>query len=146
VADTNQYLRLTIGGQLYLLPSVLRYTVESRDVLVENPDPASRVVAWRDVRTARWPAYGVDGLLRATRAAGWARAMFLEGANATVGLTVDDAQLMPRGEVQVSPFTPLGPVPTRLGHLFSGAWVRETQVMLVFEPSALIAYLQSLGS
>lgn len=146
MAETKQFLRVTIGGQPYLLPSVLRYTLEKRDNLLANPDASSHVVAWRNVRTARWPAYGLDARLRTARpASNWEQALFLEGSNATVGFVVDDTHLLMRGEVQLSSFTPLGPAATSAGHLFSQAWIREGRVVLVLEPQALTAFLQGLG-
>jgi hypothetical protein len=147
VADSNQYLRLVIGGASFLLPSVLRYTIEQRDSLVPNDAPGGSVAAWRSLKTGRWPAYALDGGLRASRPPdGWQRALFLEAtATSTVGLVIDEVQLLARGDVQVVNFTPPGPAPTRNGHLFTGAWVHDGGVTLVFEPRALIAYLQGLG-
>jgi hypothetical protein len=75
----------------------------------------------------------------------WQRAVFLDAAPHAVGLVVDEVQLLPRSETVVSPFTPLGLAPTRMGHLFAGAWVTGNRVMLVFDPKAFVAYLQSLG-
>jgi hypothetical protein len=147
VADSNQYLRLVIDGAQYLLPSVLRYTIEQRDGLVPNDAPGGPVAAWRALKTGRWPAYALDKGLRVTRApAGWQRALFLEASPAsTVGLVINELQLLSRGDVQVTNFIPPGPAPTSHGHLVSGAWVHDGRVTLVFEPRALIAYLQGLG-
>jgi len=58
---------------------------------------------------------------------------------------VDEVQLLPRADTIVTPFTPLGHPPTRLGHLFAGAWVTGNRLMLVFDPKAIVAYLQGLG-
>jgi hypothetical protein len=148
VADSNQYLRLVIGGTSFLLPSVLRYTIEQRDGLVPNDAPGGPVAAWRAIKGGRWPAYALDGGLRVTRPnASWQRALFLEATpTSTVGLVIDEVQLLARGDVQVVNFMPPGPAPTRNGHLFAGAWVHDGGVTLVFEPRALIAYLQGLGT
>lgn len=147
MADSNQYLRLVIDGAQFLLPSVLRYTIEQRDGLVPNDAPGGPVTAWRALKTGRWPAYALDKGLRATRApAGWQRALFLEATpTSTVGLVVSEVQLLARGDVQVTNFMPPGPAPTSHGHLFAGAWVHDGRVTLVFEPRTLIAYLQGLG-
>jgi hypothetical protein len=146
LAETRQFLRVTIGGQPYLLPSVLRYTLEKRDNLLANPDSSGQVVAWRNVRTARWPVYGLDAGLRTARPGGnWEQALFLEGSNATIGFVVDDTHLLMGGEVQLSSFTPPGPVATKAGHLFTHAWIREGRAVLVLEPQALTAFLQGLG-
>jgi hypothetical protein len=147
VADSNQYLRLVIDGAPFLLPSVLRYTIEQRDGLMPNSAPGGRVAAWRALKSGRWPAYALDKDLRVTTApARWQRALFLEASPAsTVGLVVDEVQLLARGDVQVVRFIPPGPPPTGHGHLFANAWVHDGRVTLVFEPRALIAYLQGLG-
>jgi len=147
LSDSNQYLRLEIAGISYLLPSVQRYSIEQRDSLAENLDASSGVAAWRLVRNDRWPAYALDAGLRLTRPPqGWQRAVFLEAASQMVGLIVADVQLLPRGAVTVSPFTPLGPAPTGDGHLFNNAWVNTGKVTLVFSPNALLGYLRSLGA
>lgn len=145
MADPNQYLRLQLGSTSYLLPSVSGFTIEQRENLITNKSPDGNVAAWRSVRAARLPAYSLDAMLRVTRHHHWHRAVFLDAAPQAVGLVVDEVQLLPRAETTVSPFTPLGLPPTRLGHLFSGAWVTGNRVMLVFEPKAFVAYLQSLG-
>jgi hypothetical protein len=146
VADPTQYLRLTIGGQPYLLPSVLRYTVESRDSLMPNTDERLRAAAWRVVGDRRWPAYGLDAQLNVLpRPDRWERAVFLEGPEGTVGFIVDEMQLLARGEVTTTSFTPLGAASTLAGHLFSGARLEGNRAVLVIEPQALVAYLTGLG-
>ncbi len=146
MTDSQQYLRLEVAGSSYLLPSVQRYTIEQRDNLAENLDSASGVAAWRIVRNDRWPAYALDGALRLKRPSPqWQRAVFLEDPPHMVGLIVDDVQLLPRGAVTPSPFTPLGPTPTAAGHLFANAWVTAGRVLLVFSPTALLGYLRNLG-
>ena len=143
--ELHQYLRLKLGGAGYLLPSTSGFTIEQRDNLVINKSPESNVAAWQTVRSSRYPAFCLDAALRVTRHHRWTRAVFLEATPHAVGLVVDEAQMLPRAETTISHFIPLGLPPTRLGHLFSGAWVTGNQVMLVFEPKAFVAYLQSLG-
>ena len=145
MADPNQYLRLQLGGASYLLPSASGYTIEQREHLTTNKSPEGNVAAWQSSRAARLPAYCLDEMLRVTRHHDWQRAVFLEAAPHAVGLVVDEVQLMPRAETTVSPFTPLGLPPTRMGHLFSGAWVTGNRLILVFDPQAFVGYLQSLG-
>jgi hypothetical protein len=145
LAETNQYLRLDIGGSSFLLPSTVRYTIEQRDSLAPNPEPASPVVAYRVIRSARWPAYSVDADLRPAPRRDWQRAVFIETSPEAVGLIVDDAHLLPRGGVQVAPFTPLGAPATPHGHLFAAAWISGRRVTLVLDPPVLIAYLRGLG-
>ena len=145
MTETNQYLRLQLGDTSYLLPSGSGFTIEQRENLVNNKSPEGNVAAWRVVQAARFPAYCLDATLRVNRRHHWHRAVFLDSLPHAVGLAVDEVQLLPRAETVISPFTPPGLPPTRLGHLFSGAWVTGHRAMLVFEPKALAAYLQSLG-
>jgi hypothetical protein len=145
VTDPNQYLRLQLGDTSFLLPSGSGFTIEQREGLITNKSPEGNVAAWRVVQAARFPAYCLDASLRVTRQHLWHRAVFLDSLPPAVGLAVDEVQLLPRADTVITPFTPPGLAPTRLGHLFSGAWVTGHRAMLVFEPKALAAYLQSLG-
>jgi hypothetical protein len=145
MVDPKQYLRLSFGGGTYLLPSTSGYTIEQRENLMVNNSPASNVCAWRSVRGSRWPAFALDQDFQPTRRGDWERAVFIEALPHAFGVIVDDVHLLPRAQMQVSQFTPLGPAPTRAGHLFSGAWVTEDGVLLVFEPQVFVAYLQGLG-
>ena len=145
MADPNQYLRLQLGETSYLLPSASGFTIEQREHLIVNKSPEGNVAAWQSLRSKRLPAYCLDSMLRVMRHNNWQRAVFLDAAPHAVGLVVDEVQLLPRSETTVSPFTPLGLAPTRMGHLFAGAWVTGNRVMLVFDPKAFVAYLQSLG-
>ena len=145
MADSNQYLRLQLGGTSYLLPSASGYNIEQRESLIINKSPDGNVAAWRTARQTRLPAYCLDATLRVTRRQHWQRAVFLEAVPHAVGLVVDEIELMPREQTTISPFTPLGLPPTRIGHLFSGGWVSGSSVILVFDPKAFIAYLQNLG-
>ncbi|MBI3778830.1 MAG: chemotaxis protein CheW [Gammaproteobacteria bacterium] len=145
MTDPQQFMRLQLGDTSYLLPSMSGFTIEQRENLITNKSPEGNVAAWRAVQNRRLPAYGLDAALRVARPPRWHRAVFLEASPQAVGLVVDEVQLLPRAETVISPFTPLGLPPTRLGHLFSGAWITGQRAILVFEPKALIAYLQSLG-
>ena len=145
MAETNQYLRVQLGTASYLLPSTSSFSIEQRETMVPNPAPRERIAAWRTVRSGRWPAYCLDENLKVTRRDKWQRAVFLEAKPVSLGIIVDEVQLLPRSDTEVTPFVPLGAPPTRAGHLFSGAWISGRQVTLVFEPRALVAYLQSIG-
>jgi len=144
MADPNQFLRLQLGKVSYLLSSTAGFTIEQRESLITNKSAEGNAVAWRDTRGKRWPAYCLDSDLRVVRHQNWHRAVFLEATPHAVGIVVDEVQLLPRAETVVSPFTPIGLPPTRQGHLFSGAWVTGHRVVLVLEPKAFVAYLQSL--
>lgn len=144
MTTTEQYLRLRIAGRNYLLPSAAGYTIEQRENL-QSEHGATHIVAWRIGRGGRAPTYALDAQLRPTRRADWQRAVFIGTRADAIGVVVDEVQLMPRGETHVTPFAPLGPPATRLGHLFTGAWVSGTNVTLVFDPRAFTGYLKGLG-
>jgi hypothetical protein len=145
LAEPNQYLRLELGGIDYLLPSTAGFSIEQRESLIENSNQRSSVIAWREVRSARWPAYSLDGNLNLTRPDDWHRAVFLDAPPRAVGLIANEVQLLPRGRANVSPFVPLGPSTLRTGHLFAGVWIDDKRIVLVFDPARLVSYLLSLG-
>ena len=145
MTDTKQYLRIELDGQSFLLPNTASFTIEQRHSLIENEDAESNVGAWRSIKSTRWPAYCLDRKLAVTRMNGWERAVFLDTKPTPVGIIAHTVELMPRTEMIVPEFTPLGTPPTPAGHLFSAAWISDDGVMLVFEPKALIRFLQSLG-
>jgi hypothetical protein len=145
VTDFGQYMRLQLGDTSFLLPRGSDFTIEQRENLITNKSPEGNVAAWRVMQNTRLPVYCLDAALRVSRQHLWHRAVVLDSMPQAVGLAVDEVQLLPHAETVISPFTPPGLPPTRLGHLFSGAWVTGHRAMLVFEPKALAAYLQSLG-
>lgn len=145
MADPNQYLRLRLGNTSFVLPSGSGFNIEQRENMTVNESSDGNVAAWRTAHSTRLPAYRLDAMLRITRDDQWQRAVFLDATPHAVGLVVDEVQILSRAETVISPFTPPGLPPTRAGHLFSGAWVTDNHVALVFNPAALVAYLQSLG-
>jgi len=146
LAELNQYLRIGLWGVDYLLPSSASVSIEQRGNLILNDEPAdTNVTAWRVVESERWPAFYLNAELELTRGDDWQRVVFLEAKPHPIGLIADEVELLPRADVHVEPFTPLGLPPTPRGHLFSGAWVRGNQLILLFEPNGLIGYLQKLG-
>lgn len=144
MVESGQFLRLGLSGSNYLLPSSAGFSIEQRENLVVNDDPRVKVTAWRMDKSGRWPAFYLNAELKLKRQGGWQRAVFLEGHPHPVGLITDELQLLPRADVHIEPFTPLGPMPTPAGHLFSGAWIRGTQLILVFEPRCLAVHLLKL--
>ena len=144
MAKAKQYLRVQVGDALYLFPGATGYAIEQRENL--SVDIAGPIVAWRTVRGRRMPAYSLDAALRPTRRADWQRAVFIESTGGEgAGFVADDVHMLPEDETAVTSFEPLGPPPTPAGHVFAGAWQQEKRVVLVFDPRALVAYLQSLG-
>ncbi len=147
MAKAKQYLRLRLDGAEYLLPGASGYAIEPRENLSVEEGDTGPVAAWRSARGRRLPAYALDAGLKPARRAGWQRAVFVESVPGEgAGLIADEVHLLPEGDVTVTSFEPLGPPPTPAGHVFGGAWLAaDGRVVLVFEPRALVAYLQSLG-
>lgn len=144
MTDENQYLRIDLGSAAFLLPSRVSLAIEQRENLSVNEVGGSMASAWRVAGLDRWPAFRLDQDLRLHSGGDWRSAIFLESKPYPVGLIVDEVQLLAQSEVLVEPLTPLGTAPTRKGHLFSGAWVSGGQVLLVFEPVALAAFLSQM--
>jgi hypothetical protein len=145
VADNRQYLRIGLMGVDYLLPGSAGFVIEKREDL-EAGEPGGLVAAVRVLPNGtRTPAYSLDGGLDPVARHGWQRAVFVQG-NPAAGLVADEIELLSPAEVHVERFRPLGRPVTRAGHLFSSAWVRAGAVpVLMFEPRALLAYLDQLG-
>ena len=144
MANSSQYLCLVVEQTEYLLPSVASVAIEQRDVLTAD-NGLGAVVAWRQTRQGRWPAYGVNASFQVSRPPQWQRAVFLGTGSSVVGLVADDVRLLGRTDLHVVPFTPLGTPPTRFGHLFNAAWVDGQRVTLVLDPNGLIGFLRGLG-
>ena len=142
---SEQFLRFVLGGTPYLLPSGSSLAIEKRDSLVSNDTGRGGACAWRSVGSERWPVYCLDADLRVARSGEWEEAIFLPGSPHAVGLAAQGVQLLPAGEVSLVPFRPIGPAPTRAGHLFNTAWVRNAQVTLVFDAGTLAQFLLGFG-
>lgn len=145
MAEADQYLRIVFAGGEYLLPGNASLAIEQRHNLTVNDSEGGAVAAWRVVRSVRWPAFALDKELTPVVSETWQRAVFLEARPAPVGLLADEIQILPRAELIIEPFTPLGEAPGRFGHLFNAAWINDKDAVLVFDPRALSAYLAGLG-
>lgn len=146
MVDNKQYLRIGLQGVDYLLPNNTSYVIEKREQLELNDSADALIAAWQITPGGRTPAYSLDADLNPLARHAWQRAVFLQAGGQAWGLVADELQLLPRDEVRVEPFTPLGQAPTASGHLFGGAWVRAGHLpVLVFEPRGLVAYLMHLG-
>lgn len=144
MADTRQYLRIRLMSADYLLPGASNFAIEKRETLEVEP-AGGMIAAWRNQPGSRSPAFSLDAELNPVTRNLWQRAVFLQSTGQTVGLVADELQLLTREDVRVEPFLPLGPAPTRVGHLFNGAWVRSGHMpMLVFEPAVLANWLKML--
>jgi hypothetical protein len=145
LVENKQYLRVGLMGVDYLLPNTANFVIEKREDLESNEEPGALIAAWQATNVGRAPAYSVDANLNPRPRHAWQRAVFLQAGGQTLGLIADELQLLAHEDVRVEPFLPLGPAPTPVGHLFSGAWVRADHVpVLVFEPRALADYLMHL--
>jgi len=145
LAEPDQYLRLSFAGVEFLLPSTSSLAIEQRENLEVNANQESGVAAYRVTSTGKWPALCLNNELRISHNPSWLRSVFIGNASEAYGITVEEVQLLPRQDVEVGPFTPLGPPPTGAGHIFSGVWVRGSDVTLVFSPAGLAGYLRTLG-
>lgn len=146
MVDNKQYLRIGLQGVDYLLPNSTSYVIEKREQLELNDNADALIAAWQVTPGGRTPAYSLDADLNPLARHAWQRAVFLQAGGHAWGLVADELQLLPRDEVRVEPFTPLGQAPTASGHLFGGAWVRAGHLpVLVFEPRGLVGYLMQLG-
>lgn len=145
MAKAKQYLRVQVGEGVYLFPGATGYAIEQRENLSLDGITGA-IAAWRTVRGQRLPVYALDAALRPTRRTDWQRAVFIESTSGTgAGFIADDVHMLPEDETAVTTFEPLGPPPTSTGHVFAGAWQQDKRIVLVFNPRALVAYLQSLG-
>lgn len=140
----QQYLRLVLDRQTFLLPSEASISIEQREHL--RAPGAGAIAAYRETAGAPWPAYAVDGDLRATTPGAWQRAIFIDAQPVPVGIIAAEIQLLPRStDMRIETFTPPGPAPSPAGHVFAGAWVRDDDIVFVFDPQGLAAYLTRLG-
>lgn len=144
MADASQYLCVILDGTEYLLPGAASVAIEQRHALLPE-NGSGPLIAWRQSRFGRWPAYGLGASLQPVRSANWQRAVFLGGGAQAVGLVADEVHLLGRTDLNISPFTPLGPPPTRAGHFFNAAWVDGHKVTFVLEPRSMIEHLRSFG-
>lgn len=143
--ESSQYLRIQLAGADYLLPGNA-YAIEQRANLAAAQPGDFPVVAWRVLPSGRCPAYSLGREFKPQPPGDWTVAVFLETGPRPIGLTSAEVQLLTRVGIHVEPFTPPGQPPTRAGHLFNAAWVEDARPLLVFEPAALVAYLQTLGA
>lgn len=144
MASPSSYLCVVLEGTDYLLPSSASAAIEQRDAMREAPG-AGPVMAWRETRLGRWPAYGMDSMFRPMRPAHWQRAVFFAHRERPLGLVADDVRLLGRTAMHIAPFVPPGPAPTPAGHLFNGAWLNGERVLLVLDPRGLLGLLATLS-
>ncbi|MHB1528499.1 MAG: hypothetical protein ACYDDA_01165 [Acidiferrobacteraceae bacterium] len=142
--DGGQYLRLSVGGTEFLLPSGASVAVEPREQLTTETGHRY-IVAWHAALSDRWPVFHLEGDLSTRSDRPWAHAVFIDAKPFPVGLTAEEILLLPR-DLRVESFMPPGRPPTAAGSVFSGAVVQGVEVQLLLDPLALAAYLQHLGA
>ena len=145
MADAHQYLRLTLTDRYFLLPSTSSLAIEQRDNLTTDHATSGYIVGYRKAGVTQWPVLSMNSVLQADPQMDWSRAVFVGNAANAVGIAVTEVLLLPRQDTEVELFNPIGPPPTSAGHIFSGAWIQDGSVVLVFEPKGLSAYLQTLA-
>ncbi|GMQ91576.1 MAG: hypothetical protein BMS9Abin11_0885 [Gammaproteobacteria bacterium] len=145
MADSNQYLRLTLTDRNFLLPSTASLAIEQKDSIQLGAQPHGSIIGHRNVGGSKWPVLLLSSELQGDTSAAWTRAVFVGNAIHAVGIAVNEVMLLPRQDTEVEPFNPVGPPPTSAGHIFSGAWIHEGRVVLVLDPKGLSGYLQTLA-
>lgn len=144
MVNSAQFLLFRIGDTSYLIPGSATVAIDKRDSLTSGDSAHGGVCGWRTAGTERWPVYLVDAQLRPSAGGHWERAIFLPASPHPVGIAANAVQLLPQSEVLTVPFRPIGPPPTRAGHLFNAAWIHEANVILVFDPATLGLFLLNL--
>src|SRR5581483_5589450 len=104
---------------------------------------AGPVLAWRQTRSGRWPAYGLNASFAVSRPAHWQRAVFLDAAGQPIGVVADEVNLLGRGDMHVAPYRPRGAPPTRFAHLFIAAGADRDRPPYVIDPRSLAGSLRS---
>jgi hypothetical protein len=69
----------------------------------------------------------------------------VQGEGSAIGLAAENIQMIARTDIQIEPFTPVGPVPASGKHVFSAAWIEGNTPVLMFEPQALAWFLTTIG-
>ncbi|MFV1992851.1 MAG: hypothetical protein ACC635_03025 [Acidiferrobacterales bacterium] len=145
MADDKHFISIRIRNTSFLLPANASLGIEQRETLEINSGKGSRAVAWKIVGANKWPAYALDENLKLTGGNAWERVVYLQDGARVVGLAAENIQIMNRDDIQVQPFLPVGPAPKSGKHLFSSSWIEGNTPVLMFEPSALAAYLTVVG-
>ncbi len=144
MAEDNQFILIRIRNTTFLLPASASLGIEQREALEINSG-GGNAVAWKVVGVNKWPAYALDEDLKLTSGNAWERVVYVKDGENIVGLAAENIQIMNRDDIQVRPFTPVGPGPGSGRHVFSSAWIEGNTPVLMFEPSALASHLTLAG-
>lgn len=145
MAESNQYIRIRIRNTSFLIPAEASLGIESRDSLEVNSVGEGKAVAWKIVGTNKWPAFALDEEMNITRGNAWEQVVYVQGDHSAVGLAAENIQMVARSDIQVQPFTPVGPIPASGKHIFTAVWIEGNTPVLMFEPKALAFYLAVVG-
>lgn len=145
MAEDNQFIRIRIRNTSFLMPAAASLGIESRDSLDVNSSGQGNAVAWKAVGVSKWPAFALDENMKVTSGNAWEQVVYVQVDDGAVGLAAENIQMMARTDINVQPFTPVGPVPVSGKHIFSSAWIEGSNPILMFEPKALASYLTIVG-
>ena len=139
-----QFLRITVGESSFLLPGSASLDIEKRDKMLVN-SASGNIVAWKQDRSNKWPAYAINSMWAIDPGAPWERAVFIPASPFPVGIGVNNVEMLTDTDIEPTPFTPVGEAPSRYGHLFGAAWVDSDKTYLVINPAGLAGYLLTVG-
>lgn len=145
MAEDNQYIRIRIRNTSFLIPAAASLGIEQRDSLEVNSDGNSKAVAWKVVGVNKWPAFALDEDLHLTSGNAWEQVVYVQGEGEAIGLAAENIQMIARTDIQIEPFTPVGPLPANGKHVFTAAWIEGNTPVLMFEPKALASLLAIIG-
>lgn len=145
MAESNQYIRIRIRNTSFLLPAEASLGIEQRDSLEVNTAGADKAVAWKVVGVKKWPAYALNEDMEITSGNAWEQVVYVQGDGGSIGLAAENIQMIARKDIQVQPFTPVGPLPVSGSHVFTASWIEGNTPVLMFEPKALASYLAVVG-
>ena len=142
---SGQYLKMTIGSGIYLLPSDIALSIENRDRMraVESGLKTNSCLVGRyNVGTTNWPAYLFESEDLAE--VGWTHAVFLKNTPRTVGLVAKEVVILSQERgIRVQPFTVIGNLQEG-GPLFSGFAMSDEGPALVFDSQRINEYFSKL--
>lgn len=139
-----QFLKLTISGVEYLLPGTASMGIENREKM--KTDTASgNIVGWKEETGKKWPAYAIDYRWNIDPSAQWQRVVFIPASPVPVGIGADSIEMLNDTDIEPVPFTPVGPAPSRAGHLFGSVWAEGDKAYLVINPSGVAGYFMAAG-
>ncbi|MDH5632288.1 MAG: hypothetical protein OEZ10_04755 [Gammaproteobacteria bacterium] len=139
-----QFLKVTVGNSVYLLPGKASLGIVQKDKLMLN-GAGGNIVGWKQDASGRWPAYALTEDWAVDSSASWERAVFIPGSPSPIGIGANTVEMMTNVDIEPQQFTPAGPAPSRFGHLFNAVWVDDGVTHLVINPPGVAGYLSTVG-